>query len=298
MSGAAHDQRDVQRGLVGEQSVRQLAVLAAPLAVIAGDDDERVIDDRPELLAQHVVNVRDLAEVEIGGVLRCEWLGRAVGGVGVVHVHPHEPFLSLVGLPPPDRGLEHRCGRPLLQLEIKRYGAFAVVVVVDLEALIEAVARVERRGADERAGRVAQAAQHRRNGLVLRVESKPGVLAHAVLIGIEPGQDVGVRRQGDDVLRVRVGEDDPFGRHAIEERRLHARVAGETDGIRAPGVDGDEDDVFRGLARWFRVMTAEQRQKDQHVDRWQLAVGRPSRPEVAANSQQPTANGLHPRRSD
>ncbi len=38
----ADDQRHAQRRLVGEDSVRRLAVLAQPFAVIGGDDDQRV----------------------------------------------------------------------------------------------------------------------------------------------------------------------------------------------------------------------------------------------------------------
>ena len=38
----------------------------------------------------------------------------------------------------------------------------------------------------------------------------------------------------------------PARGEAVEERRLHARVAGEADGVRAQRVDRDEDDV--GLA--------------------------------------------------
>ena len=41
--GPADDQRDGERGVVGEQPVRALAVVAEPLAVIGGDDDQRVI---------------------------------------------------------------------------------------------------------------------------------------------------------------------------------------------------------------------------------------------------------------
>ena len=84
---------------------------------------------------------------------------------------------------------------------------------------------------------------------------------HAVLIRIEAGQYVDVRRQRDDVVRVRVREDDALGREPIEKRRLHARVAGVADGIGAQRVDGDEDDV--GLAaqrvqrRGWLAMTGE-----------------------------------------
>ena len=47
-AGAAHDQRHPQRRVVDEDAVADLAVLAERLAVIAGDDDERVRDARAE----------------------------------------------------------------------------------------------------------------------------------------------------------------------------------------------------------------------------------------------------------
>src|SRR5437762_13698361 len=65
-------------------------------------------------------------------------------------------------------------------------------------------------------------------------------------------------------MRMRIREYHSLGCDAIEERSLHARVAGEADGVRAQRVDGDEDDVF-GLRRGrgiLRSMTADQQQKN------------------------------------
>jgi len=64
-----------------------------------------------------------------------------------------------------------------------------------------------------------------------------------VLVGVQAGQDVDVRRKRDDVLRVRVVEDDAFARDPIQIRRCDPGVAGEAERIGAERVDRDENDI-------------------------------------------------------
>ena len=69
------DQRHVQRRLVGEHAVGQLAVLAEALAVVRGDDDERRARERREAIeqrAERAIDERDLAVVRLRAVLRRE----------------------------------------------------------------------------------------------------------------------------------------------------------------------------------------------------------------------------------
>ncbi len=44
-------------------------------------------------------------------------------------------------------------------------------------------------------------------------------------------------------MGVGVRENDPLPGHAVEERRLHLRIAGIANRVGAQRVDGDEDDV-------------------------------------------------------
>ena len=98
---------------------------------------------------------------------------------------------------------------------------------------------------------------------MFRIQFESGVIAHAMLVRIQAGQDVRVGGQGHDVVSVRVREDHPLRRDPVEKRCLHPGVAGEADRVGAKGVDGDEDDVVglrRGDAhRLFAARDHEQR---------------------------------------
>src|SRR6185436_2946646 len=99
--------------------------------------------------------IRDLAEIRIAAELRRIRLGRGVRRVGVVEMDPHEPLAPLVLAPPLRRRGEDGAGAALLHDEVDGRLAFAIVVVVEIESLIEPEPRVERERSDERRARVA-----------------------------------------------------------------------------------------------------------------------------------------------
>ena len=77
------------------------------------------------------------------------------------------------------------------------------VVVVELEAAVETVASRHRIGGDEGTGGKAGLAQLAGKCRVLVAEHEATVVMHAVLIGIKPRHDVGVRRQREHVVGMR-----------------------------------------------------------------------------------------------
>ncbi len=90
------DQRDVERGLISEQAVRLLAVIAERFAVVAGHDDERRAIRCPHIVEQRRyrrVGRRDFAVIRPAGIPRVERSRRAIRRVRVEQVHPHEPRL-------------------------------------------------------------------------------------------------------------------------------------------------------------------------------------------------------------
>ena len=94
-SGDAHQQRHRQRLLVAEDAVPRFRVFPEPLAVVAGDDDQRPVIQAavPQPLEDpaHVeVDVGDLAVVGREGGIGFEGLGRRVREVGIVEMEPAE----------------------------------------------------------------------------------------------------------------------------------------------------------------------------------------------------------------
>src|SRR6266852_3266333 len=97
----------------------------------------------------------------------------------IVKMDPHESLPRCVLVPPAHGRLEDRARATLLFDEVDGCLTLPVVVVVLVEALIEAEAGVERKCADERPCRVTAAgAQQRGNREVLRIQLEAGVLAH------------------------------------------------------------------------------------------------------------------------
>ena len=95
----------MQRGVVEENSVRDLAVLAEAFAVIAEDCHQGVrfeshLLEAGEEAADLLVHVGDFTGVGIARVEMLIGLGRIVGRVRIEVVRPEEEFLPLVMLQP------------------------------------------------------------------------------------------------------------------------------------------------------------------------------------------------------
>ena len=85
----------MQRRLVREETVRQLAVVAQPFPVVAGDDHQRgpagSVPGGIEQWAEREVGEGHLAGVRRVGVLPVVRGRRLVRGMRVEHVYPREP---------------------------------------------------------------------------------------------------------------------------------------------------------------------------------------------------------------
>src|SRR3954465_1850513 len=160
-------------------------MLAEALAVIGRDDDQRALElsgaaQRVEQLTDHRVGIGDLRIVRL--VLRRERLRSTVGLVRIVQMHPCEPGTGSwelgagswelvagswelvaagwglgAGRTQDPRGCRphHLLGAAFGPLGHITGRLLAVTIVVDVEAAVQAEARIEHEGADERAGAVA-----------------------------------------------------------------------------------------------------------------------------------------------
>jgi hypothetical protein len=113
-------------------------------------------------------------------------------------------------------------------------------VVVDVEAGVEAEARVERKGAHERARAIARLLEARGQRLRVARKAEAGVVAHAVLVRVQARQDVGVRGQRDDVVRVGALEAHALLRQPVQPRRLGLRLPVAAQRVEAQRVDRDQ----------------------------------------------------------
>ena len=196
------DQRHAKRRFVREQPVRLFAMVAERFAVIGRDNHQRRTRRRAQIVEQRrqrCVGSRDLAVVRPARILRVERRRRPIrrvrieevqparttagagccvlgaGAAPSVPVSPLHLALSHPPVPAPSRprrlfrdprARERDDGRrrPLGHVEICRRARVAEAIVVDVEALVQAEARVQRKAGDERGGRVARLLEHRRRG--------------------------------------------------------------------------------------------------------------------------------------
>jgi hypothetical protein len=134
-AGTPHDERHVQGGLVHEEAVHGLFVLAETFAVVRRHDEERIFLE-PGLCEHRVepaderVGPGDLAVVRAPGVVRRERFRGLVRVVGIVEVQPREEALALLLLlEPGDRLCRGHVAPPLDRVEEP------CIVLADLEAI-------------------------------------------------------------------------------------------------------------------------------------------------------------------
>ncbi len=172
--------------------MQHLAVVAAPLAVVGGDDDPRHASpghrlERGEQPAQVVVHRRDLTLVGVRRKPAAERLRWRVGLVRVVVVHPEEARPG-AGRREPGEGAVGRLPGAAFGLPT------AELVVVEVEAPAQAEWTLERESRDE-GGRgeaeLVQALGDERDA----IGKMTPVFVDAVLPHVEPREHRGVRRQ-------------------------------------------------------------------------------------------------------
>src|SRR4029079_18632524 len=137
--------------------------------------------------------------------------------------------------------------RPLGEREIGVVAGTSEAVVVFIEAAVQPDAALERHGPDEGARCESLPLQDCRDRGETSLQTVSAVIANAMLARIRAGQDAGVWGACQAGVRVREVETRAGGGERIEIRRLRrAAVAGK--GVRAQGVDGDEEKVLVGAA--------------------------------------------------
>ena len=193
-AGGPDDQRHLERRVVQEVPVVVLAVLTERLAVVRGHHEHRGrgVEARDER-AERRVGVGHLAVVRPPAGQLQVLCRRLVGIVGIEQVHPGEPRLGRTGVEPSaDRG-DHVSGGALQFREGDRRGRGAPEVrVVEVEAAVEAVGRIENGAGDERRRAVPRGLQPRRDRRHGRRQRRQAVHPDAEPRRVAASQDGGV----------------------------------------------------------------------------------------------------------
>ncbi len=118
---------------------------------------------------------------------------RAIGIVRVVEMHPEEELFLIILAQPIERDIGHNVAGAFHFIEIRFLQAVEIeMVVVEIESMIQAKARIEDGRTDDGASRIPVLLQHRSQRCLSRIELIRSKIMHAAECGIRPGEDHGV----------------------------------------------------------------------------------------------------------
>src|SRR5262249_3542983 len=143
----------------GEETVRLLAVIPQRLAMVRSENEKRRPPRGPKVLeegAECLVDPRHLAQVRLGRERGRGGLWRNVRGRAVRKEKKEKAPPAAIVCPPAASQRDHFRGGALRHAEVVVVRALGILLVVDVETSIETEARVERKGPDRGAGRVAR----------------------------------------------------------------------------------------------------------------------------------------------
>jgi hypothetical protein len=221
--------------------------------MVGGDDDDGVVQQpkRRELAPQSsqlLVNVGDLAVVGRRPIPLRKGRRRVIVGMGIEVVDEQEER-SAETAGHGDRPIGHGGGPALRDHE----ATAAHRVVVHAEAPLEPVLPIQHGGGDHGRRVVARLRQPAREGLGTLRQAVDAVVANAVAVGEQPGQDRRVGGERDRHGREGLLEHDPVGRPTVDIRRRGRLIPIAAKVVGPGGVEADQQDRRRlGESSGFR----------------------------------------------
>ena len=224
------------------------SMLSSPFSVIGRQDGPGVVvpstlPQELEELSHDLVDIGHFSRVRIGGERLVERGGRLIREMGLVEMDPAKPARAALLLEPRHGGLEDLGRRPLRHRERRVGRPFGVSIVVHLETLIDAEARVERKSSHEGSGAVSVLLQYFGQRGDALVQDEGPVVVYPVGEGIHPGEQAGMGGEGQGHMGNRTVEADPLLGQRVDVRRGNLCASVRAEVIRSQGVDGDDEEI-------------------------------------------------------
>ena len=245
-------------------------MLSQAFAVISAEHDYCVLIDSFFFQKSHeapdlFIGERDLTVVGLCRIFPGIGLGRMIGSVRVVEVHPQEKLplrilRPLVFFEPVQRRIGDKVARALHLVEIRFVQAIEVeVVVVKIESLIQSKARIQDCGGDHRSRLIPGLFEDGSERGLKRAKLVAAEIMHPTEHGIGSGQNRGVRGQGYGNDCEGAVETRSVGSEGVDVGRLDLFVSVAADMVGAQRVDRNEDDIqsglggrLRGRMKWYK----------------------------------------------
>ncbi len=245
------EQGDVQVGLVEEDAVAFLAVLAEGFTVVADDDQQRFVFH--SRTGQPFIKAFDLRihEGDFAVICRREFRWWAVRAVGVEKMDPAEERVFLVGVQPCDGAVGDDVGRTFPMQRLGFDGDVGHFVVVHVEAAVEPETRVKHEAGHKSGGPVALLLEDGGECEVCGAEGGLIVDSDSEFSRLATCHHRAVRWQSQWYLGECVFEKRAASGNRIEGGGPGGLVAVATDAVSSCGIQRDEKDVMTGDCRWL-----------------------------------------------
>ena len=163
--------------------------------------------------------------------------------MGVEEVHPgEEPLVGPEPVEPFSGRFDDCCGRSIRDAPAGGpAGPTPDLIVISLEALVQAVGAAKDGRTDEGCSPEALAAEYLGHGLEVCLESVDAVVSHPVLRRVEARQDRSMRGQGDGGDGIGAIEDDAARRQTGQGRSLYVDGTVRLQPVGSKGVDRDQE---------------------------------------------------------
>ena len=158
----------------------------------------------------------------------------------IVKVDPDEKRVLAV-FPKPIEGQVHDfVSRPLGAIQIFfKAGTHLEMVVIKIEPMVEAEARIQHRRADNSAGSISVIMQNRSQRRLLRIQLVAAEIVHAAVHRIGSGENAGMRGQSYGNSGKGMLEKDAAGRQRVNVWSLDIPVTVTAKMIRTQRINGD-----------------------------------------------------------
>src|SRR5258706_1731409 len=245
--------RHVQRGIVNKKTVVLFAVFAKAFPVIASEHDSGVSiqairlekSNKPAYLR---VRKSNFAVVGTLSVFFAVGNWRPIRIVWVVEMHPEKEFVLPVLRQPLQRHVGDHIARTLQLLQIRLLQPFEVeVIVIEVESLVQAKARVQHGRADDRPRAVPVLFENGGQRRLAWIQLVAAEIMHAAERGIGSGEDDCVSWQRHRDWRVGALEAYSVASEGIDGRIADQLVAVACQVVRSQSVNGDYDNVGSSL---------------------------------------------------
>src|SRR6185369_2970869 len=245
--GKLDDQWHVNSGVIQENTMRVLAMLAKRLTVIRHHGDKRFViqalgAQRSKKTTQLRVHVGDLAVIRIGLIAAFERLRRIVRIMGVVKVYPQEKWPCLSLAEPGERMVYHFAGATFHRfVAIGAAWTKPEARVINLETPIKprrrATQRIKYKRGDE-GGRVIPALAQNVGRVGQFVRKRNSEIDHMIELRVSPRKNRGMRSCGQRDVRVGMRKHRRLTGQCIQIWRQPALPSEKAHAIGASSVQG------------------------------------------------------------